>query len=234
MRRAILSIILAVIYLVASTPQAAAIIGPSDGKIEAKLRSMPLGTAVEIRLGDDYRVIGRIKEVTDKRLVLDQGTNTGEYLISDITSVQRHLVASGHLELSPNALGAVILNEKIKAMTRDGGYVEGKVVQATEDSLIIDVSKSEPKRRFIGESRIPTADIAVVYIKKSGGVGAPVGLGVIGGFLALLGTTYAAVHSNSGPLGALLVIGGTSAGAALGAYAGSELVKKTITINVVR
>ena len=233
MRRAILSVILAVIYLVASTPQAAAIIGPSGGEIEAKLRSIPSGTAVEIRLGDNYRAVGRIKEVTDKRLVLDQGIRTGEYLISEITSVQRHLVASDHLELSPNALGAVILNEKIKAMTRDGGYVEGKVVQSTEDSVIVDVSKSEPKGRFFGESRIPTTDIAVVYIKRSGGVAAPVGLGVIGGFLALLGSTYGAVSTN-GPAGALLVIGGTSVGAALGAYAGSELVKKTITINVVR
>ena len=127
-----------------------------------------------------------------------------------------------------------VLNQNIKAMTRDGGYVEGKVVQATEESLLLDVSKSEPKGRFRGESSIQTADIAVVYIKKSGGVAAPAGLGVVGGFLALLGTTYAAVHTNSGPAGALLVIGGTAAGAALGAYAGSELVKKTITINVVR
>jgi len=237
MRRASLSAILAVIYLATSTSQAAAGIDPSKkGEIESQLRSMPVGTAVEIKVGDQYqcRVVGRIKEVTEQRLVLDQGTKTAEYSISDITSVQKYLLGGSDLELSPSALGAVVLNEKIKAMTRDGGYVEGKVVRATENSLIMDVSKAEPRARFRGQSSIPTADVAVVYMKKNGGVAAPVGLGVIGGLLALIGGTYAAIGTNSGPAGALLVIGGTGAGAALGAYAGRELSKKTVMISVIR
>jgi hypothetical protein len=235
MGRAILFTILAVIYLVTSTPQAAVALESSNREIEAKLRSMPLGTAVEIRLGDQgYNVTGRIREVTDKRLVLDQGTTTGEYTISEITSVQRYLAQSNHLELSSHALGAVVLSENIKAMTRDGSYVEGKVVQATEESLLLDVCKSEPKGRFRGESSIPTADIAIVYMKKSGGVAAPAGLGVLGGVLALIGSTYAAMHVDSGPAGALLAIGGTTTGAVLGAYAGQKLVQKTVTISVTR
>jgi hypothetical protein len=146
MGRAILSTILAVIYLAASVPQAAVALESSDREVEAKLRSLPLGTAVEIRLGDQhYRVTGRIREVTDKRLVLDQGTTTGEYTISEITSVQRYVAESNHLELSSNALGAVVLNENIKVMTRDGGYVERKVVQATEERLLLDVHKSDEK-----------------------------------------------------------------------------------------
>jgi hypothetical protein len=233
MKRAIVSAILA-IYVMTSTPQADAAIDPSKRDTEAQLRSMPVGTPVEIRVGEQPKVIGRIKEVTGQRLVLDQGIRTVEYSIDDVTFVQKHLLGGSDLELSPNALGVVVLNERVKAMTRDGGYVEGKVIQASEDSLVMDVCKSEPKGRFRGRSRIATADISVVYMKKSGGVAAPVGLGVLGGFLAMIGGTYAAIHTDSGPVGAFLIIGGTAGGAALGAYAGHELAKKSITINVIR
>jgi hypothetical protein len=234
MGRAILSIILVVISLIASTPQAVMAL-ESNREIEARLRSMPLGTAVEIRLGDhDHKATGRIKAVNSERLILDRGTTTGEYSISEITSVQRYIVESNHLELGSNALGAAVLSESIKAMTRDGGYIEGKVIQATEENLLVDVSKSEPKGRFRGESRIATADIAIVYMKKSGGSGAPAGLGVLGGVLGLIGSTYAAMHVDTGVAGALLAIGGTTASAVLGVYAGQKLAQKTLTITVTR
>ncbi len=141
------------------------------------------------------------------------------------------LPGASDLEVSADAIGAMVLNEKIKLMARDGTYVEGKVLQATPDSLVMDVSKSEPKR-FRGQSTVPIADVAVVYMRKNGSVAAPVALGVIGGFLALIGSSYAAYESNSGPIGAFMIIGGTAAGAAAGAYAGREAAKKTLTISV--
>jgi hypothetical protein len=233
MTRTVVSIISAVVFLAASMPQVSAVADQSQQEIRSLLQAMPAGTAVEIVLGQN-KATGRIKRVTEERLVLEQGTKTMEYFISEISSVKKRLLGGSDLELSPGALGAVVVNEKIKAMTRDGGYVEGKVLQASEDILVIDVSSAEPKGRFRGQSTISTVDIAVVYMKRNGSVAAPVALGVIGGFLALIGSTYAAYETNSGPLGAFLIIGGTSAGAAAGAYGGREAVKKTLTITVTR
>jgi len=229
MKRAMVSVILAV--SLASAPRVSSA-AERQLEIRSQLQAMGAGTAVEISVGEE-RVTGRIKRVTEERLELEKGAKTMEYYISEISSVQKRLLGASDLELNPGAVGAVVLNEKVKIMTRDGGYIEGKVLQASRDKLVLDVSKAEPKR-IRGQSAISTDDIAVVYMKKNGSVAAPVALGVVGGFLALIGSSYAAYESNSGPMGAFMVIGGTAAGAAAGAYAGREAAKKTLTISVTR
>lgn len=237
--RAIVSTISTIIYLVAVTPCMPAMAETPSHSTKSQVAAMSAGTIIEIQLKDQSKVMGKLGRVTGDRFELEVEqagkVRITNFLISDITSVRRPLPTGSDLELSASALGAVVLDAKIKLMTREGTYVEGKVLQATEEKLLMEVSKSEPKGRLRGrEAEIRTADIAVVYMKKNGSIVAPVALGVVGGFLGALGTSYAAWRTcSTGAGAAAFVIAGMAGGATAGAYAGHEAVKKTVTINVV-
>ena len=146
---------------------------------------------------------------------------------------QGGVAAGDNLQVSATLLGSLVLGEKIKLMTRDGTYVEGKVLRAGQDEIQMNISKCEPKGRLLrGEAVVPTSDIAVVHMKKNGSIAAPIALGVVGGLLGFVAAAYAAddVHSNTAyfAIGIATAAGGATGGAVLG----RETVKKTITINV--
>jgi len=140
---------------------------------------------------------------------------------------------SGNLEVSASALGSLVLGQKIKLMTRDGTYAEGKVLRASLDEIQMEISKSEPKGRLpAGEAVVRTSDIAVVHMKKNGSIAAPVALGVVGGLLGYIIAAYAAEHVHNDSAYFAIGIAAAAGGATGGAVLGRETVKKTITINV--
>ena len=142
--------------------------------------------------------------------------------------------ASGStLSVRPVALGPLVENQSIKMMLKDGTYIEGKVLAAMEDILMLNVKHSEPQGRLKkGESPIQTRDISVVYMKKNGPIALPIILGVAGGFGGLLAGTYAGYQADSYGATLGMGIGLAAAGATGGAYLGSEAAKRTVTINV--
>ncbi len=140
----------------------------------------------------------------------------------------------GDLQVSADTLGAVVLDQNIKLMMRNGTYVEGKVLRTSREEIVMNVKKSEPKMQFRGsEASLKTADIASVYMKKNGPVAAPVALGVIGGILGFVGGAMVGYASDSVGVSLLAGIGGAAGGASLGAYGGRQAAKKTVSINVV-
>jgi len=235
MVRTTLSAILAMAYLVAGTLQAAAFGRVEGTDIRAQIANIRAGTTIEIRLSDDSRISGKFVRAAGDKLELEKieagQARVIQFTIADIRSVTMRLPGSD-LELRPGALGTMVLDHKVKMMTRSGTYIEGKVLQAREDTLLVDVSKTEPKGLLRGNSEISTADIAVIYMKKNGNVAYPIVLGVLGGFLGGVAGAYGAYSISSGPLGGAMVLGGIAGGATAGACAGHELAKKTITINV--
>lgn len=140
----------------------------------------------------------------------------------------------GDLQVSADTLGSTVLGENVKLMMRDGTYVEGKVIRAGREEIVMQVKKSEPRGRVKGaEAALKTSDIATLVMKKNGSVAAPVALGIVGGILGLIGGSYAGYRTDSAPIMLVGMLGGAAGGAALGAYGGHEAVKKTITISVV-
>ena len=141
----------------------------------------------------------------------------------------------GHstLRVSPNSLAPLVEDQGVRMMLRDGTYVEGKVVYATEETLTVKVKHSEPAGRLKkGENAIRTSDISVVYLKKRGPIALPIALGVAGGFGGAIVGAYAGYATGS-PSGLVaLGIGMTSVGATCGALLGAEAAKKTVTISV--
>lgn len=137
------------------------------------------------------------------------------------------------LSVGPAALAPLVEDAKIRLMLRDGTYVEGKVLNATETELKMKVGHSEPEGRIKkGECNIPTREISAVYLKKKGPAVLPIALGILGGFGGALIGSYAGYESgNTGTLLGL-GIGLTTAGATGGALLGAEVAKKTVTINV--
>ncbi len=141
---------------------------------------------------------------------------------------------SNQLSVGPEFVGSLVLDQNIHLMLRDGTYIEGKVRQATRESLTVKIRKCEPKNSVRGpEATLATADIAVVHYKKNGSVAAPVALGVLGGFaggLAAANIAYYSGANEGAAVGAFLlgIVGGASGGSILG----REAAKKTVTINV--
>jgi hypothetical protein len=235
MGRATISVILAVMVLASTLARAAVF---DDQSVSDQIALIPAGTTIEIRLGDGSTYSGKLVQAADGKLEMEIGraghARITQFAVSDIRAVRSSLRGRGDLEVSPGSLGAIVLDEKVTMMMRDGTYVEGKVRQATEERLVVDVSKSEPKGRLHGSSMIPTADIAVVYMKKNGPIAVPVLLGILGGLLGGTAGSYAAYQSDAyGAAGGFMVLGGIAGGATAGAYVGHEAAKKTITINVV-
>ncbi len=145
----------------------------------------------------------------------------------------------GGLQVSSDALGAVVLGQKIQLMMRDGTYVEGKVLRANQDEIHVRVKKSVPKE-WLSQGQLPgnerslrTADVAIVHMQKNGLFVIPAALGVIGGYLAGAGAGLAAdrVHSQSGFFGIVFV--SAAAGATAGVLLGRKATRQTNTILVV-
>jgi hypothetical protein len=145
----------------------------------------------------------------------------------------------GGLQVSSDALGAVVLGLKIQLMMRDGTYVEGKVLRASQNEIYMRVKKSVPKE-WLSHGQLPgnerslrTADVAVVHMQKNGLFVIPAALGVIGGYLAGAGAAFAAdrVHSQSAYFG--IVIVSAAAGATAGVFLGRKAVRQTNTLLVI-
>jgi hypothetical protein len=148
------------------------------------------------------------------------------------------LSVAADLQVDSESLGPIVLGKKIKLIMRDSSYIEGKVLRAGHDEILIRINKSEPRGSSPGmekskDSYVRTADIGTVCFYKSGSIAGPVAFGVIGGFLGAVGSAYAFKDSRgtAGPLTAF--IASTAGGATGGALLGKEAVKKTITIVVV-
>ena len=102
------------------------------------------------------------------------------------------------LSVSPTSLAPLVEDQGVRMMLRDGTYIEGKVVYATEQTLTMKVKHSEPAGRLKkGENAIPTSDISVVYLKKKGSIAVPIALGVAGGFGGAMAGAYAGYATGS-------------------------------------
>jgi hypothetical protein len=145
----------------------------------------------------------------------------------------------GGLQVSSDALGALVLGQKIQLMMRDGTLVEGKVLRASQNEIHMRVKKSVPKEWLSqgqppgNERSLRTSDVAVVHMQKNGLFVIPAALGVIGGFLAGAGAALAAdrVHSQSAYFGIVMV--SAAAGATAGAILGRKAARQTNTLLVV-
>ncbi len=157
------------------------------------------------------------------------------FVVPAAAQAEKQLSRKEELNVSSDQVGVMILGKKIKLMMRDGTYVEGIPTQVSANTLTIKVHKSEPKGRIVGHSAVlPTQEIAVVYMKKSGSVAVPIILGILGGFGGSMAAAAAALYSDMHPgAGGVLVIGSTVAGAVGGAYLGKAAAQKTVTINVI-
>jgi len=145
----------------------------------------------------------------------------------------------GGLQVSSDALGAVVLGQKIQLMMRDGTYVEGKVLRTSQNEIHMHVKKSVPKE-WLSQGQLPgnerslrTSDVAVVHMQKDGLFVIPAALGVIGGYLGGAGAACAAdrVHSQSAYFGIVFV--SAAAGATAGVILGRKAAQQAITISVV-
>ena len=137
------------------------------------------------------------------------------------------------LRVSPESLGAVILDNNVELMTRDGTYLKGRVSRASAEALTLRVRECHPKDRCPGgEADVRTAEVSVVRIKKGGTPALAIALGVLGAFGAGAAAAFAAddIHSDAGF--AAVVWTSAAAGATGGAMLGRQLVKKTVTLNV--
>jgi hypothetical protein len=140
-------------------------------------------------------------------------------------------------EIDSESLGAMILGKNIKLMMRDASYLEGKVLRAGRQEILVHVKKSEIRGSAVkihnNEALLCTSDIGAVYIRKSGSVAAPVALGVIGGVLGVMGSVYALQDMRSEAAAWTILIGLTAGGATGGALLGREAAKKTVTVDVI-
>ena len=99
------------------------------------------------------------------------------------------------------------------------------------EEIFVDVKKCEPKNRVRGANvSIPAEYVAVVYLKKSGTVAAPVALGVVGGVLGFVGGAYMGFRLDDETAAVILSFGSAAGGATAGAMLGREAAKKRVAI----
>ena len=123
-------------------------------------------------------------------------------------------------------------------MMRDASYLEGKVVRAEPEEILIHVKKSDIRGSAVkihnNNAILRTSDIGSVYIRESGSAAAPVVLGIIGGALGVIGTVNTLEDSRCSAAAAwTILIGLTAGGATGGALLGREVSKKIVTVNVI-
>jgi hypothetical protein len=174
---------------------------------------------------------------TKGRVVMKKSVVFGLFLslilaVPTMASQQKPLPV-GDIEVSADSLGPVVLGQSIEFMMRDGTYVSGKVTRANREEIAVDVKKSEPKGRIRGANAvIPTADISIVYMKKSGTVAAPIALGIAGGVLGFIGGFYIGYRMNDETAAGIFSLGSAAGGGTGGALLGRYAVRKTVTIAV--
>jgi hypothetical protein len=170
-----------------------------------------------------------------KRIVLAFGLYLS--IIASLSAQQKNHPFAADLQVDSESLGSIVLDKKVKLMMRDGSYLEGRVLQASREEIVLHVGKAEQRGDSVlmrkgKEASLKTSDIGVVYLRKDGAVAAPVALGVLGGFLGALGTSYALRNSENNGTAFTLFVAGTAGGATAGALLGREAVKKAVTIYV--
>jgi hypothetical protein len=136
------------------------------------------------------------------------------------------------LRIDPENLAPLVLDQKIRLMTHDGTYAEGRVLRASAVALTLRVRKSEPEGRVTRpQAELPLSTISVIHMKKSGNVAAPITLGILGGIGGFALGAVAGVSCCDDHPGILLIPLGTTIGGAVGgSLLGREMVRKTITI----
>ena len=157
------------------------------------------------------------------------------YLILSVPAMARQQkpLPLGDLDISADSLGSMVLGQSIELMLHDGTYVAGKVIKASREDITVNVKKCEPKGRVTGSNAImQTADISMVYMKKSGNVAAPVALGIVGGGLGFVGGVYVGYRMDSVPAAWTFGLAAATGGAAAGAIGGREAVRKKVAIAV--
>jgi hypothetical protein len=207
---------------------------PKEDKIRAQLETYPIGSSIEFHLSSGAKVIGKLdsldKDTVSFQVGERQNTKRITYRIGDITEIA--MSPSISPRVTPESLYAVIQDENVDLMTRNGTYVRGKVVGADAEKIWIEVKQCEPKGRYKGRGMLLASDISVVHMKKGGSAAASIGLGAaagFGGFLAGIGV-WAATDNNGIAWFAPII--GMVGGIAGGAYAGQAISKKKVTINV--
>jgi hypothetical protein len=135
------------------------------------------------------------------------------------------------MRIDPGSLAPLVLDQKVRLMTHDGTYAEGRVVKASEASLTLQVRKTEPKGKLSPpEAVLPLSSISVIRLRKEGGLAAPISLGIAGGISGIfLGFVAACCESSTSSL--ILIPIGTGIGGAIGgSLLGREINRKTVTI----
>jgi hypothetical protein len=140
------------------------------------------------------------------------------------------------IRVNPENLGTFLLDQKVKLMTDNGVYIQGKVLSATPQAMTLRVSKIRPKQKITDSMlTLPVANVSIIRLKRGGHIAAPISFGILGGFGGYAAGTFGllAANPNAGVASFLLVsIPSTIGGAVGGALLGRELVKKEVTIYV--
>lgn len=228
------SLLAVIVSLSVLTLQMDLVASPKEEKISAQLETFPIGSTIELYLSSGAKVVGKLDRLDKDTVSLQVGklNNTREitYRIGDITEVA--MSASMSPRVTPESLYAVIQDENVDLMTRDGTYVRGKVVGADAEKIWIEVRQCDPKGRYKGRAMIPASDISVVHMKKSGSIAASIGLGAAGGFGGFFAGLGVWAASDSVAVGYLAPIIGMVGGIAGGVYGGRAISKKKVTLNV--
>jgi ribosome maturation factor RimP len=228
------SLLALIVSLAVLTLQMDLVASPKEEKIRAQLESFPIGSSVELYLSSGTNIIGKLDRLDKDTVTLQvrEPKNTREitYRMGDIAEVA--MSASTSARVTPESLYAVIQDENVDLMTRDGTYVRGKVVGADAEKIWIEVRQCEPKGRYKGRVMVAASDISVVHMKKGGSIAASVGLGAAGGFGGLFAGLGVWVASDGGAVAWFAPIIGMVGGIAGGAYGGQAISKKKVTINV--
>ena len=153
-------------------------------------------------------------------------------------AAQTLLPPGSDLKIGAESVGPLILGQKVKIMMRDASYLEGTVVRADRDEVLIRITKADLKGSSAvtqkgKEAFVRTSDIGTVFLRKGGSIAGPIALGVIGGILGAAGSVYLVRDADSPAAAISFLAAGSAGGATLGALIGREAVKKTITISVV-
>jgi hypothetical protein len=178
-------------------------------------------------------VSGR-KEKADMKKTVPMALSLWLAMVVPVRAPAQQPLPLGDLQVSADTLGSVILGQSIKLILHDGIFVEGRVLRAGREEIVVQVRRSMPAGSVaVPQAILRTSDIATVFMKKNGSIVAPTALGVLGGILGLYGGAYAGYRTCDAVVLFVGMLGGAAGGAAAGAYAGREAAKKTVVISVI-
>ena len=157
------------------------------------------------------------------------------FLLAGLCFAQKSGMAQAKpLELKWSELASMIAGHRVELALAGNTTVQGEAVAVRQDTLVIDVTKSNGARPYsAGNAEIPRNDIGLIKLQRTRGAwGRTLGT-IIGVVAGLGGGGYAASRTNSGGAAVGVLVAVTSATAVGGYYAGRQLDRRVTLIRIV-